>query len=261
MADIFGTGAGEVPVPTSVGTGVYYGNPTGSGAGVVPVPTGAAAGAIGISGSGTPIAVIPYSLANGVIGITGTGAGIVPVPTSAATGGSSSGSGAGVVPVATSAGLGNIEITGSGAGVVPVPKSRSGIRYDITIKSKPLFAGPERNNFAEIFSLIAYCEFYDMNGLDITLLSDYMRYTSTGDYVADENVISNQAAAGQPYFRHHLKIIPPAGFVGSFFQYELVKACPTTGEFKWFGADMPFVPKPQLGSEFLAKMGAITNGW
>jgi len=162
-------------------------------------------------------------------------------------------------------------LTGDGAGVVPVSgisggtirrfRSKSGVRYNITIKSKPLFVGPERNSFAELFSLIAFCEFYDKNGLDITILRDYKRYYAESDYVADEEVISNQAEAGQPYFRHHIKVVPVAGFYGSFFQYELVKACPTDGEFKFFGVDMPFIPKPQLGSEFLVKTGAINDGW
>lgn len=261
MADIFGTGACTVPEPTGSGVGTNYAHPTGSGEATVPVPTSAAAGAIGISGSGAPTAIIPYALGNGAVEITGTGAATVPEPTGAGTGGSSSGSGAGTVPVPTAAGVGNIEITGTGACTVPVPRGRSGIRYDITIESKPLFVGPDRNSFGELLSLIAYCEFYDMNGFDVTLLSDYKRFTASGDYVADEHVVSNQAAAGQPYFRHHLKIVPPAGFFGSFFQYTMVKAVPTSGNFKWFGADLPFIPKPQLGSEFFAKTGAIANGW
>lgn len=261
MSDIFGTGAGTAVVPTGSGTGINYANPTGSGEATVLVPTAAASGAIGISGSGAATAKIPCALGNGSVEITGTGAATVPEPTGAAAGGSSAAAGAGTVPVPTAAGVGNIEITGSGACTVPVPKGRSGIRYNITIKSRPLFAGPERNSFAEIFNLIAFCEFYDKNGFDITLLSDYKRFTAPGDYVADEHVVSNQAEAGQPYFRHHIKIVPPAGFFGSFFQYTMVKAVPTTGEFKWFGADIPFIPKPQLGSEFFVKTGARANGW
>lgn len=261
MSDIFGTGACTVPEPTSAGTGTNYANPTGTGEATVPEPTGAAAGAIGITGTGAGTAVIAKTLANGVIEITGSGVATVPEPTGAATGGSSSGSGAATVPEPTSVGVGNIEITGTGACTVPIAKGRSGKRYDITIKCKPLFAGPERDSFAEIFMLVAFCEFYDNNAFDITLTSDYRRYTSPADYVADEEVRSNQAAAGQPYFRHNVGLIPKAGFVGSFFQYELIKACPTDGEFKFFGVDMPFIPKPNLTHEFLLKMGDIADGW
>jgi len=261
MADIIANGAVTVPVPTIAGVGTTYSETVANGEVTAPIPTVAGVANIGISADGALTAPTPYVLANATIGISAAGALTAPIPTVAGIAGNTTAEGEVTAPIPTVEGVGLVEIVATGALTAPLPIVNCGVRYNITIKCKPLFAGPERDSFAEIFMLVAFCEFYDINPFDITLTSDYRRYTSPADYVADEEVRSNQAAAGQPYFRHNVGIIPKAGFVGTFFQYELVKACPTDGEFKFFGVDMPFIPKPNLTHEFLLGMGDITDGW
>jgi hypothetical protein len=161
----------------------------------------------------------------------------------------------------TNAVTGTVAATGVCHGVMRRFKGGNGIRYNVSIKSRPLYAGPNIDNFGEVLNAVFNCEFREKISLLITLWSDYQRYLSDGNYRDNEKVISNQDAAGQPFFRQNISIVPLSGFVGTFFQYEIDKSLASNGFFKYFGADIKYIPKPALNPEFLSKLGSIQNGW
>jgi hypothetical protein len=65
----------------------------------------------------------------------------------------------------------------------------------------------------------------------------------------------------RPALRHSISLIPPEGFYGSFFQYEVTKKIPANGEFKWDGGELEVIPRPGLDLEFLSATGSVENEW
>jgi hypothetical protein len=250
--DVTGTCAGTVQRLTGSGTGTAV-TQSGTGAGTVQRFTGAGTGVVSVTGT-IAATFHRFGLAGtGIVSATGSGAGVVQRFTGAGTGGKSiTGTMAATVQRIVGAGEGQVSVTGTMAATISRFKGKSGIYYDFTIKSKPLPAGGKLSDFGEIFDMKAYCEFYDSLSYEITLMRDYERGDSEFDYASYKEIINEQASATQEQFRQHIGVTPLEGFIGTMFQYHLVKRIPTDGRFKFFGVDYNIIPRPELDSEFLA---------
>jgi hypothetical protein len=189
----------------------------------------------------------------GIVSVTGSSASVVQRFTGAGIGGKSiTGTMAATVQRIVGAGEGEVSVTGTMAATISRFKGKSGIYYDVTIKSKPTPAGKKLSDFGEIFDMKAYCEFSDSLSYAITLIRDYERGDSEFDYATYQEIINEQATATQEGFRQHIGVTPLEGFVGTMFQYHLVKRIPTDGSFKFFGVDYNIIPRLELDSEFLS---------
>lgn len=158
-------------------------------------------------------------------------------------------------------GQGLTTISGTAAFTLRRFKVNTAVKYNVSVESRAVYVGPKRNSFGEVFDLVIYCNFQDTHPYIITLQSDFSRYSSSEDYHTNESIENNQAAAGQIEFRQSIQCVPEEGFVGTFFQYSIAKKLARDGKFEYTGADINYIPRPELGPEFISKMGDINNGW
>jgi len=229
---------------------------------IVPSATGAGVGVANVFCSGTPSIAAITCDAHGRVEVTGTGAPSIAAITAAASGSVEvTGSGTPSIGAIAGAASGDVEVVGTGAGTIAAVKMRSGIPYDVTIKYRPQFVGPEHKDFGEVFDLIYSCEYRDGYPFDVTIKSDYYRKTVSASCEDDETVETNEAAAGQPYIRHSIQIVPPEGLYGTFFEVTSVKKIHSTGLYKAFGFEMHVIPRPGVTPEFIVSCGSVADGW
>jgi hypothetical protein len=182
--------------------------------------------------------------------------------TGSGAGGYNTASGAGTISRPTGNGTGVVGGSGSGAGTIgPFMGGIVPAKYYVRFKSRPLYPGPNQDSVSEVFDAVSYGEFRDTDDYDNQIISDSKREYVEGEYNANDTVENNQAAAGQPYFRHQFQMVPAEGLFGTHFQYAFDKLIPVSGDFKYLGLDIHYVPRPELGNEFIMGGGALTNGW
>ena len=236
---------------------------TGWGQPVTPIVTAAGAGTSEATGTGAVTTPIATAEAYGVAEGTGTGAVSTPIATASAIGAIEvTGSGTPSTPLAEANGIeGATYVVGEGAVTTPMARAFTGYSYNVTIQHGPKPLGPDLADVGEVIDMLYFCEFRDRLHFDLAIKTDYFRFSCPIPYDENQSVINNQAAAGQPLFRHSIQAVPKAGLWGSLFEVTLVKQIPRNGFFKAFGYDMHVVPRPGMGPEFITSSGDIANGW
>jgi hypothetical protein len=226
------------------------------------IPTVSASGTVEVAGTGAPSCPVPTIEAVGAAEVTGTGTPSLPVPTASGAGAAEvTGTGAISLPAVEASGSSVGEVTGTGAISLPAVTAASGKRYSMTIEHAPQSMSDDMAKVAEVFDLTYFTEFRDKLPFDLTLKTDYQRFSCAVPYDENVSVINNQAEAGQPYFRHMILLVPKVGLWGSIMEVKVVKEIPANGLSKCFGYLCNIIPRPGMGKEFIAGSDAIANGW
>jgi hypothetical protein len=162
-----------------------------------------------------------------------------------------------------SSGFGQVRDTKSGTAACTltfvggdVPKAVN-FRYS----SRAVFHVPERDKAGEILYANVKCEFNDRMNYDVTIKTDKSRYKSVVAYDTAEEVTNAQTAAGRPYFRKFVQIVPAPGCFGYFFQVELDKKVHYENGFEFTGFNLYPVNRPGIDPEFTAGGSTLLNGW
>lgn len=132
--------------------------------------------------------------------------------------------------------------------------------YTAKIRSRPQYLSmSKREAMAELFRFLAFCDFSDELGFDISFFADNKRFEIQCSYnQTDETEFDD---AGIPHFRNVLEIVPQEGAFGTFFEYQLEKVIPSDGVFNWIGGSFKLISRPELGPEFTSGTGEIATGW
>lgn len=235
---------------------------SGYGQAYCPIVTVAAAGIVEVTGSGTPSFPLAEMEGIGRVEVAGTGAPGLPLAEASGVGSVDvTGTGAITLPLPTLKTAADGEVTGTGAITLPAPKLISGRRYNLTIEYAPQNMDRDMAEVGEVFDIVYFTEFRDTLPFDITLKTDYSRFSCAVPFDENVEVVSNQAAAGQPLFRHFIQMVVPEGFWGSIFEMKMIKQIPGSGLFKAFGYAVHVIPRPGMAKEFIASSDAIANGW